>query len=315
MAFSVLVSRLARIVAAAIAALLLAHHAASPAQARTIRPSPAAAHSDKAAPFYEGCMIGVRGTHSNACLYGDPHGHRVLFLFGDSHALQNFPALQVDARRRRWRLVVLTKRDCTPGSVSIRLEGGGGAYGPCAAWRRHVLRRIERAGRQGIVAISGDTTYTAYGSGGEELYGSANSAALEAGYLATIRQVRRAGAAVLVIRNTPEAPFDVPDCVAADISDPSACDFPAPHDPDRDFDVRAAHRAHVPLVDLTPKICSRGICHAVIHGYLVYRDDAHLTATYDRTLSGAFEPALRRVARAGVEPEVTLGEGPTAAGR
>ncbi len=292
MGLRILISRLVRIAAVALAALILAPAALSPAQARSIWPNPATAHADKAAPFYEGCMVGIRGTQSHTCLYGDPRGGRILFLLGDSHALQDFPALQVDAKRRHWRLVVLTKRDCTPGAVAIRYQGGDGKYRSCDRWRHQVLRRIGKAGHDAIVAISGDTTYTAYGPDGEVLYGKANAAALEAGYLATIDRLRAAGAAVIVIRNTPEAPFDMPDCVAANISAPSACDFPLPHEPERNFDVRAAHRSGTPLVDLTGRICPHGLCRAVIDGLLVYRDDAHLTATFARTVAPWLEPAL-----------------------
>ena len=292
MGFGIRITLLALAAAVAITTALILHAALSPAQETGIRLNPHAAHVDKAAPFYEGCMVGVRGTHSNPCLYGARRGRRVLFLLGDSHALQDFPALQVDARRRDWRLVVLTKRECTPGSVAIAYKGGGGRYGSCGRWRRDVLRRIEKAGRRAIVAISGDTTYTAYRRG-QQLHGEANSAALEAGYVATIEGLRGAGARVIVIRDTPEAPFDVPGCVAADISDPSACDFPLPHEPERNFDVRAAVRTGAPLVDLSGRICPHQLCRAVIDGLIVYRDEAHLTARFARTLSGAFEPALR----------------------
>lgn len=297
------IPRLAAIAVSAVTALLVVHHtaprAAAAADATGVHPNPATVAFDKPAPFYQGCMIGVRRTNSNACVYGDTHGRRVLFLFGDSHAMQNFPALQVDAKNHRWRLVVLTKRDCTPASTTIRNPSSGGEYRTCDAWRRHVLHRMENAGSDGIVAMSGETDDTAYAPDGQELFGAANAAALEAGYLKTLRQVRRAGLAALVIRDTPEAPFDVADCVAANMSDPAACDFPLPHDPARAFEVRAARRAGVPTVDLTPKICHHGICDAVIDGNLVYRDNAHLTASFDRTLSRAFEPALRRAAREG----------------
>ncbi|MBS1886435.1 MAG: hypothetical protein JSU06_04525 [Actinobacteria bacterium] len=294
-----LIARLANVAATAIVALLAVTQPPPRAEASAIRPSPGTAHADKPAPFYQGCLIGVRGTRSNACVYGDQRGKRVLFLLGDSHAMQAFPALLVDARRRHWRLVVLTKRDCTPALTTIRNPKTGSEYRTCDTWRRHVLRRIESAGHTGIVAMSGDSGYTAYGRGGQVLYGTENAAALEAGYLATLRRVRAAGLGAIVIRNTPEAPFDVPDCVAANRADPAACDFPLPNGTALAFDVRAAHRAGVPLVDLTPRICHHGICDAVIGGILVYRDNAHLTATFARTLGGAFEAALGRAARAG----------------
>ena len=71
-------------------------------------------------------MIGIEGTQSETCLYGDRSGHRTLILFGDSHALQQFPALEVVAERNRWWLVVLTKRECTPAEVTVydALAGG-----------------------------------------------------------------------------------------------------------------------------------------------------------------------------------------------
>jgi SGNH domain (fused to AT3 domains) len=263
-----------------------------------IRPAPQNASADIPTPIREGCMIGITRTtppRPGRCEYGDPRGRRTLILLGDSHAMQHFPALQIAAKRNRWRLLVLTKRECTPGQVMIHNTRAGGEYWQCDAWRQRTLRRIEHAGQQVTVAMSGDTADTAYGPHGEELSGRANAKALEAGYVATLRRIRHAGVRVVVIRDIPEAPFEVPNCVAEHLGDPRACDFQEPHSWLRNFDLRAARR--VPgtlLIDPSRKICPGGLCRAVIGNLLVYRERAHLTATYARTLAPWFEARLKR---------------------
>ena len=57
-----------------------------------MRPNPLRARADRSRAFYDGCLVGISGTNSNKCLYGDPHGKHTLILFGDSHAMQYFPA-------------------------------------------------------------------------------------------------------------------------------------------------------------------------------------------------------------------------------
>ncbi|HVX32057.1 MAG TPA: SGNH hydrolase domain-containing protein, partial [Solirubrobacterales bacterium] len=143
-----------------------------------IRPAPAAAEADVPAPQLEGCMIGIELTRSGPCVYGDTRGHRTLILFGDSHALQFFPALEVVAERNRWRLVVLTKRECPAAEVTVFNRLAGGSYGACDTWRREELRRLERRGGHPVVLLGGKTDYTALGDAGEELSGQADADAL-----------------------------------------------------------------------------------------------------------------------------------------
>jgi SGNH domain (fused to AT3 domains) len=259
-----------------------------------IRPNPLYVRGDLPRPISEGCLAGVNGIRSGRCIYGDPHGARSLILFGDSHAMQHFPSLQLIAKRNRWRLVVLTKRECTPAAVTIRGIAEARPYTQCNVWRLNSLRRIKRIAGATVV-ISSDSVYTAYGPRGEELSGRANAKALEAGYVTTLRRIRRAGLSAVVIHDTPEAPIDVPSCVSEHAEDLFACTFKQKRKWDRDFDLRAAMRVRgTYLVNLTPEICPQELCRAVIGNVLVYRDPGHLTVTYARTLSPWLEPTLRR---------------------
>ncbi len=264
-------------------------------RATAVRPSPLRARADRSRAYYDGCMVGIPGTNSNKCLYGDPQGSRTLILFGDSHALQYFSPLESMAERNGWRLLNLTKAECTPGEVRIRSMVAEREYSQCDAWREQTLRRIEEAGRRATVVLSGDTAYTAYGPDGGELFGRANAEALEAGYLATLDRLRRAGLETVVIRDTPAAASDVPSCVSEDLENLDSCAFPRVRDRDLEFDVRAARRSPgTRTIDLTGEICPGEVCRAVIGNALVYRDKSHLTATFARTLSPWIEAGLRK---------------------
>ncbi|MBN9621920.1 MAG: acyltransferase [Actinobacteria bacterium] len=261
--------------------------------ASAVRPNPLRARADRSRVFYDGCLVGIEGTNSNRCLYGDPRGERTVVLFGDSHAMQYFPPLQALAEEHRWRLIALTKAECTPGEVKIRSMVADREYSQCDVWRETALKRIEEGDGSMTVVMSGDTAYTAYGEDGEELSGAANADALQKGYEKTLKRIRAAGPDTVVIRDTPASSSDVPSCVSENLQHLQSCAFKEPQDWSREFDKRAT--AAVPgahLIDLTAEICPGELCRAVIGNALVYRDKSHLTATFARTLLPWIESGL-----------------------
>ncbi|MBS1890650.1 MAG: acyltransferase, partial [Actinobacteria bacterium] len=193
--------------------------------ASAVRPNPLRARADRSRVFYDGCLVGIEGTNSNRCLYGDPRGERTVILFGDSHAMQYFPPLQALAEEHRWRLIALTKAECTPGEVKIRSMVADREYSQCDVWRETALKRIEEGDGSMTVVMSGDTAYTAYGEDGEELSGAANADALQKGYEKTLKRIRAAGPDYVVIRDTPAYSSDVPSCVSETLKHLQSCAF------------------------------------------------------------------------------------------
>ncbi|HEX4730564.1 MAG TPA: acyltransferase family protein [Solirubrobacterales bacterium] len=274
-------------------AAALRHEKVPEENAAALRPNPLKAYADRGRLYADGCLVGIQGTNSDRCLYGDPHGHRTLFLFGDSHAMQYFPPLEKVAVRNHWRLIALTKAECTPAEIEVRSMIADREYSQCDVWRRGALERIETAARSTTVVIAGDTAYTPYGPDGEELHGRAAAAAMEEGLLATLRRLHGRGLRTVVMTDTPAAPDEIPACISEHLHEFGACAFRQHRGPDVTFERRAARRApgsH--LVDLTPEICPQHLCRAVIGNALTYRDDSHLTATFARTLSPWLERGL-----------------------
>jgi peptidoglycan/LPS O-acetylase OafA/YrhL len=275
--------------------------------ATALRPGPLQTAQNLPAPVGTGCLLGVAGTRSGPCGYGDLGAPRALVLFGDSHAMQHFPELEQIAMRNEWRLAVLTKRECTPGEQPI-LGGEGGEYTQCDVWRRNALRRIEATPGVFAVVISGDSAEQPVGPGGRPVTGHAGAALMQAGYERTIRRLQRAGLKVVVIGDTPKAPQDMPSCVSENTTDLDACSFPEPHQWRHGFDLRAARRTGAGAIPIAPEICPGGRCRAVIGHVAVYRDNAHLTADFARTLTFWMEPRLKQAIEGGNDatPKATL---------
>jgi SGNH domain (fused to AT3 domains) len=262
--------------------------------ATALRPNPLKARADRGRSYYEGCMVGIEGTNSNKCLYGNPTGDRTLILFGDSHAMQYFPAVEELAEIHGWRLIVLTKAECPPEEIEVKSMIEDREYSQCDEWREETLKRIEKGGKSVTVVMSGDTEYTPYGPDGEELSGDEAAEAMEAGYLRTLRRIEAAGPHTVVIRDNPTSSQDVPSCVSEDIQHLGRCAFPRVREWDREYDVRAAKASpETHLVDFIGDICPGEVCRAVIGNALVYRDKDHLTATFARTLEPMLESDFR----------------------
>ncbi|HVW47184.1 MAG TPA: acyltransferase family protein [Solirubrobacterales bacterium] len=262
--------------------------------ATALRPNPLKARADRGRSYYEGCMVGIEGTNSNKCLYGDPEGERTLILFGDSHAMQYFPAVEELAELHQWRLIVLTKAECPPEELEVRSMVEDREYSQCDEWRQDAFERIESGDENTTVIMSGDTEYTPYGPEGEELSGDDAAEAMEAAYLRTLNRIQAAGPHTVVIRDNPTSTSDVPSCVSEDIQHLGRCAFPRRREWDREYDVRAAERSpSTHLVDFIGDICPGEICRAVIGNALTYRDKDHLTATFARTLEPMLENDFR----------------------
>jgi len=259
-----------------------------------LRPNPLKARADRGRSYYEGCMVGIPGTNSNKCLYGNPDGEKTLVLFGDSHAMQYFPTVEEMVENHNWRLIVLTKAECPPEELEVKSMVETREYSQCDEWRQNALRRIETGDQNTTVIMSGDTEYTPYGPGGEELSGDAAAEAMEAGYLRTLNRIQAAGPRTVVIRDNPTSATDVPSCVSEDITHLGRCAFPRHVEWDREYDVRAAESSPgTHLVSFIADICPGEICRAVIGNALTYRDKDHLTATFARTLEPMLESDFR----------------------
>jgi peptidoglycan/LPS O-acetylase OafA/YrhL len=260
--------------------------------------TPLAASSSTAYGAMRGCHVGYSAdAPGTGCAFGDVHARRTVVLIGDSHAAQWFPAFEVLARREHFRLIAWTKSGCPfTSATSIYLPAIGRSYGECRDWAASVLQRLAALPRPALVIEARTSTYLpqVLDSDGEPIGGAEAARRWGQGFGGGVSALRRLADRVVVLRDTPHAPFDVPACVSWNSSEPAACDFARPKHSDQ-TEYAAELAAGVPAslyVDPAPAACGPHECRAVVDGVITYRDDNHLTAAYAALLWNRLARAL-----------------------
>src|SRR5207302_1647554 len=116
-----------------------------------------------------------------------------------------------------------------------------------------------------------------------------------AGMAASVKTLRHFTSRVVVLRDNPQAPWDIPACVSWDPSTPTECDFPGLPAGSDAAEYAAERKAGVPgdvYSNPTPAVCPAAICPAEVGGEITYRDDNHLTAAYVATRWRQFAASL-----------------------
>ena len=269
----------------------------SPEQARTDVPAvPSACHAgfdDSELPAAATCRLGV------------PRGGRTIALIGDSHAQHWIPALEAAARERNWTVYVFTKAACPVADVPVWSRPGKSRYDSCARWRANLFDRIASIDGLDAVVVGRYSDYRDLVLLGPRTFsnGATVGGPWRAGAQRAFARLAQAAPSILVMRDVPRPPSDVPTCLSRHLDD-AQCRFPRADGMGLDEPLaraeEAAGAAHgVRLVDLNSHICPADPCPVVApDGKVIYRDADHLAASFSATLSAplgeAVEAALTR---------------------
>ena len=255
--------------------------------AEAVHPTPREAEKKKNQPrmYADGCHLDLPETKSPECVYGNPSSETTVVLFGDSHAMQWFPALEELAKERDWRLLGFSKSACPPAEISVYSTGLRREYRECEEWRERTIGRIVQEENPDLIVTSMLNRYRAR-EDGKGLDGDANNEAVVEGYVSTLEKLRSSGAPVAVIEDVPRPSKNVPECVSRSLENLQECAFPREKALEQPrINARAAEEVEgASLIDPTPVVCPEETCPAVIGDVLVYRNGAHLTRTYVNTL-------------------------------
>lgn len=262
-------------------------------------PAAAVAATDKAEAYKD---VGARSCWSAApdfadvpCTFGDADGTITVALFGNSHAGQWLPALQVLAGQHGWRIETRLASRCASADIEQDFDEPE-AVATCLEWVRRTAGDLAEM-KPDLVVVSNRVQAQAVG-----LDDAATAEAYRDGYARVLGGIADAGIPVLAIRDTPAPGRDIPDCVASKHDHYDACSGRRatwlPPDPVTDV-VAAADSPLLRLADLTDRFCGRTECRAVNGNVITYFDGHHITATYAHTLAPYLEPALLAALAAG----------------
>ncbi|WP_232792437.1 acyltransferase family protein [Actinacidiphila yeochonensis] len=244
----------------------------------------------RSAVYRDGCHVSTTSVAVPPCVYGDPASDTTVVLFGDSHAAQWFPALELLARERHWRLISLTKASCKVADVTI--ISGGKPYTSCDTWRSKALARIAELRPDLVITSSSDAGNPAHPDPAGALQQWTK------GFERTYKALGASGAEVAALLDTPWPASDAVDCAGTHPLDLGRCANTrggAEQDPHKPAAIRAAAKATgATVIDPWPWMCGSRVCPVLVGDTFVYRDDSHMADAYAHALAPVLGAELTR---------------------
>lgn len=281
---------------------LIATSAPLTAMPQNLTPPVTAASNDRPQGS-KGCLASLDDTSIKPALaqgcdrHGDPQATTTMVMFGDSHTEQWFDAVDAVAKRRHWRLVVLTKSGCTPADAYTIKINARRAFTECATWREEAFAKIKEL-KPALVLLSTRT----YGDAPVDKAGAATVPKAEAdtawaqALLRSAKRVASLGARPVIMQDTPDPRgVSVPDCVAAHPDAVQQCALKvasAIYATRRTANLEAAQAAGYTVIDPTDWFCTDAVCPVIIGNALVYRDGSHVTTSYIKLLTPLLQAEL-----------------------
>ena len=224
----------------------------------------------------DGCHIHRGQTVSPRCEYGDLTSEETIVLYGDSHAAQWLPALDIIGKKRGIKIVSLTKSAC-PSSEVVKELSSQYDVEDCQAFRNSSVARINTikplavilTGMQPITAPYSDESARSWWLAGEKK---------------ALNRIQGATQFPIYLTDTPLPKVDIPDCIVAGRG--AECDTARPID--------AEVAAGLIPINPTPWLCA-DTCPAIVDGIIAYRDKSHLTVAMSEHLSSQLEVSLARL--------------------
>jgi SGNH domain (fused to AT3 domains) len=274
-----------------------------------LAPPLASASTDTAligTPSLSNCNIVDSTIVESRCVFGDTKGKHTMFLWGDSHALMWFPALDAVAKAAHWKLVALMAYGCPVADVAVWDNLTRTVYGACDLFRARVVAIINRLKPQLVVVAEAFTGYAASGRGAPD---TISPGQWRAGLEKSLRLIHARKMNKVVLGSTISgAVVSPPECLAANPTSVATCtvtDTPA-QQAQRSAESTAAKVVKALYVNTLPWMCSTSVvpqeCAPIISDatngdMIVYYASGHLTETYDLFLQGVLAAALRHVMR------------------
>ncbi len=269
-------AQLAKLVAASLQIQQVPHNLDPPLQS---------AEQDYGAPPGR-CVPTTNQVKTPSCVFGDPNGTHTMVLYGDSHALMWFKAMNEIATAAQWRLVILGKGYCMANKYPPKKQLGGNVIlSLCNRWQQFAYRRIRKLDPNLVIV----TQEVQSGPQGKRYTASEWQKALEA----TLTRIKGQQTKFIVLGNIPNLGLSPPDCLAQHPDQVQLCSAPV-HALDK-YDLaeqRAVTAQGGRYIDATPWFCTTR-CASIIGHYEVYLNQLHVTGTYSLFLEQVLAEKLQ----------------------
>ncbi len=239
--------------------------------------------TDMPKPYKDRCHVQQNLTATTAsCLYGNLGSKTTIVLFGDSHALSWFPAIEKLAIAKKWRLLSLTMSSCWPATMPAWNPATNVLMNNCAIWRKSALNQIAQV-KPYLTFITGTRGFATVDNAGNVLAGDARSAAWQAGIATTINAIKHVSKNTVMISDTPVSLYNVADCLSYSLDSISYCATASSTAISTEWltlERDTAASLGILWINPTEWICITDPCSPISGDNAIYRDGGHLTASF-----------------------------------
>ncbi len=259
-----------------------------------LRPALDKATADRPVLYDNGCHRWMKTTVYDQCIFGDPFGTVTIAMWGDSHMVQWYNALDEIALAHHWRLIAVTQGGCPFIDVAVYNEGADADLPNCSKWRESV-RQYLREQHVDIVFVG-----ESYGLRNTGSHHKITADQWREQLPIVLQSLRDDGIEPIVVGDAADPTEVVPNCLARHRNDINFCE-PRIDDEHTASVLQTINEVTATLdvgfIDPTQWLCHENRCPTVIGDILVYRDGHHLTTT----LALWLEPLLDQVVAPFVE--------------
>ena len=264
---------------------------------KNLRPSLFNAKNDRSINYADHCHTQLNMTASTArCLYGDLNSKTTIALFGDSHALAWFPAVNKIAKLHHWKLYSQTMSSCGPADIPAWSPSTGSLMQNCPIWRESAVNKIIAA-HPLFVLMGGTRGFETLNAQGNVASPPENHLIWEAGVKRNIEKFKAAGVKVILLSDVPVANGDPVVCLSAHPDSSNACANPVSKAIDvgwLETERKVSNDEGVALIEPQMWVCPTDPCPVIIKDILVYFDPGHMTATFSASLSPKLDKAISK---------------------
>jgi len=227
------------------------------------------------------------------CNYGDLNATQNIIIFGDSHANQWVPALNLIGQKNNYKITVFTKSGCPAADLEVLYEIGQKIikYPECDIWRKNVIKEINTMRTPDLIILASNKAYNA----GRDTTKTAEY--WISGYDSTLSNLQRYTDRIIIMNDTPRPGTPPPlDCLGKNLDNPSYCDMNylkvVAADDRKSLLNQIGLKYSIPIVDPIPWLCDNSNCPSVLDGIPVYADATHISTKISENLAPFLEQAI-----------------------
>jgi len=224
-------------------------------------------------PYDDGCHLNYHESVSPLCEFGKLDSAKTVVLYGDSHAVQWFPALEKLAAEKGFKLITLTKSAC-PSIDVVRESVGAFKMSNCASWRKSAIDRIANA-KPDLIILSSFEHFVPQGDPRKVKEWWAASSER------TYKTLQPLTPKIVYLLDTPLPKRNIPDCLASTSADKCLADSKLGLPQTADFEI----------VNPAEWLC-QDECPGIVRGNVAYRDASHISVATSLELADRLWQAL-----------------------